>query len=73
MTPTQLDRIEDKIDELNAWLGDIDSTLAKQEAQLEYHIKRTDLLEARVETVSRYVYMGVGIGILGGIVLKMLL
>lgn len=48
MSDERLVRIEDKIDKLADRLGSIDKTLVRQEDQLAYHIKRTDLLEAKV-------------------------
>lgn len=41
-------RIEDKIDIIVEKIGNMDVTLAKQEQQIGYHIKRTDLLEQLV-------------------------
>lgn len=47
-----LARIEAKIDRMSEHDGRVDVTLTKQAGQLEHHIKRTDLLEARVEQVA---------------------
>lgn len=45
----KLDRVLNKIDNIDESLQDISITLAKQEVSLETHIKRTNLLEERVE------------------------
>lgn len=47
-------RIEDKIDILSDKLASIDSTLASQHESLKYHIRRTDLLEAKVEPLESF-------------------
>lgn len=41
----KLDRIEIKIDKLDSRMDTIDITLANQAKDLEYHIKRSDMLE----------------------------
>jgi hypothetical protein len=48
----RLDKIEGKLDEGRDRLSSVDVTLAKQASDLEYHIKRTDLLEAQVSRVA---------------------
>lgn len=48
----RLDRIEHKVDEGRAHLSQVDVTLAKQAADVEHHIRRTDLLETRVEQIA---------------------
>lgn len=55
MSQDRLLRIEEKIDKLVERLGSIDVTLAKQHDQLEYHIKRTDLLESELKPVRDHV------------------
>ena len=55
MSDDRLIRIEEKIDAINEHLGRIDVTLAKQHDQLEYHIKRTNLLEEQVRPISEHV------------------
>lgn len=47
-------RIENKIDGLGDRLASIESTLAAQHESLVYHIKRTDLLEAKVDQVESF-------------------
>lgn len=41
------------IQEINDKLHSIDKTLVKQEEQLAYHIKRTDILEEQVSTMKK--------------------
>ena len=54
MVEKNLERIEDKIDRIDNRLDSIDITLAKQAVSLETHIKRTDLLESKVDHVDTY-------------------
>jgi hypothetical protein len=51
----QLDRIEGKLDKLERRLDTIDVTLAEQHVEIRYHIKRTDLLESKVEPITDHV------------------
>lgn len=44
-----LDRVEEKLDKVAERIGSIETTLAVQAQSLAHHVKRTDLLEARVE------------------------
>lgn len=55
MSDSRLGRIEEKIDSIADRLNSIDVTLAKQEQQLAYHIRRTDLLEEQVKPISDHV------------------
>lgn len=48
----RLDKIESKLDEGRDHLASVDVTLAKQAADLEYHIKRTNLLEAKTDQIA---------------------
>lgn len=57
MSEERLIRIEDKLDKIVDRLGSVDITLAKQHDQLEYHIKRTNLLEAELRPVRDHVNM----------------
>lgn len=45
----RLDRIDDNYDRLTGHIASIDITLAKQSVLLEEHIRRTNLLEDRLE------------------------
>lgn len=53
----KLDRIELKIDKVSDHIAEINVTLAKQEEQLSYHIKRTNLLEEKLDPVENHVAM----------------
>lgn len=55
MSDERLIRIEDKVDAVNAHIASINVTLARQNEQLAYHIRRTDLLEAQMKPVSDHV------------------
>lgn len=55
MSDERLTRIEEKIDRLGDRLSSVDMTLIKQHEQLAYHIKRTDILEAKVSPISDHV------------------
>ena len=48
-------RIEDKLDKIVDHISNIDTTLAKQSVILDEHIKRTELLEKKLEPVERHV------------------
>ena len=53
----QLDRLEDKIDKISDRMNSVDVTLAKQSVILEEHVKRSTMLESRMEPVERHVSM----------------
>lgn len=55
------DRIHKKLDKIDDRLGSIDVTLAKQAVSLDEHIKRTNLLEKKLEPVERHVMMVNGV------------
>jgi hypothetical protein len=48
-----LNRLEHKMDITDSKISNIDVTLAKQEEQLRFHIKRTDLLQSSIEQVEK--------------------
>lgn len=54
-------RIEDKIDRIETSINQIDKTLARNTDSLEFHIKRTNLLEKKVEHVDHHVTMVNGV------------
>lgn len=54
---TQDERIEDKIDKLADKLANIDKTLAVNTSSLVEHVRRTNLLEERVEPLEKDVTM----------------
>lgn len=51
----RLERIENKLDKVVDQIGEINETTAKQQVSLDYHIKRTDLLEKKLEPVEAHV------------------
>lgn len=70
-----LEKLERRLKGIDETLKDISLTLARQEEQLRYHIRRTDLLENKMGPIEAFNYkiMG-GLGVVGGIiaVLKLL-
>lgn len=48
------ERIFNKLDMIDGRLNEMSGTLIKQEANLSTHIKRTDMLEKRVEQVQEH-------------------
>lgn len=57
----KLSKIESKLDKIQDNISAINSTLAAQHESLKIHIKRTDLLEKKLEPVERHVIMINGI------------
>lgn len=53
----RFDRIEEKLDEVKDELSTTNVILAKNTESLEYHIKRTDLLESKVSHIDGHVKM----------------
>ncbi len=49
------DRLENKIDKIIDKIGSIDTTLSAQHESLKIHIKRTDLLEKKVDAQEAYI------------------
>lgn len=65
----KLDKMDDKIDKIEDNLHNVDKTLVKQEANLQEHMRRTDLLEASqndlrdvVKPLTKIYTVGWGIG-----------
>lgn len=54
-------RVEDKLDKVADDISQINITLAKQEVSLATHIKRTELLEAKIEPIEKHVLMFNGV------------
>jgi len=48
----RLDELGEKMDGMNVHMGRIDQTLVKNASDIEHHIRRTDALEAIVQTVE---------------------
>jgi uncharacterized coiled-coil protein SlyX len=53
----RLERIENKLDRVVDTMGEINATTAKQQVSLDYHIKRTNLLENKLKPVEDHVAM----------------
>lgn len=53
----RLERIENKLDKVVDQIGEINETTTKQQVSLDYHIKRTDLLEKKLEPVEEHVQL----------------
>lgn len=49
----RLEKVNDKLDSIKDHISSIDITLARQADSLAYHIKRTDLLEAKLEPMTK--------------------
>ncbi len=56
----RLERIENKIDDVNHRLGSIDTTLVAQHASIAEHIKRTRILESEFKPMRRKIHMAEG-------------
>lgn len=54
-------RLEDKIDRMSDKITSIDVTLAKQSVILEEHVKRSNLLEEKMEPLEKHVHMVNGV------------
>ena len=47
-----MDRIEEKLDKIDERIDNIDKNLAVNNTLLEYHIKRTDMLEQEIKPLK---------------------
>lgn len=52
----------DKVENVSQSIGEINVTIARQEEQLAYHIKRTDLLEEDLRPVKNHVDLALKLG-----------
>ena len=55
------DRVDAKLDKISDHIANIDITLAKQEVSLKEHIRRTDILEAKVLPIEKNFIMAKGV------------
>ncbi len=62
-----MSRIEEKLDKIDERIDKIDKALAVNNTLLEYHIKRTDLLEAEVKPLKGHVLKAQGILVFIGV------
>lgn len=53
----KIQRIEDKLDKVAEHISAIEVTLGKQHVSLEEHIKRTNLLESKIDPIENHVSM----------------
>lgn len=51
----KLEKIDNKLDKIAEDILEIKVTLAQQAQQITYHIKRTDLLEEKLEPIQKHV------------------
>ena len=72
MNGAHMDRIEEKLDRIDERLDSLDKNMAVNNTLLEYHIKRTDMLEEEVKPLKGHVLKAQGvlvfIGVLASIV-----
>lgn len=61
MKKTDLDRLEEKIDKVVEKTSSIDVTLAKQSVILDEHVRRTNLLEKKLEPIEKHVILMKGL------------
>ena len=57
MSQDQITRLENKIDIIADKIASIDTTLAKQSIILDEHVRRTNLLEGKVDPIEKHVHM----------------
>ena len=55
-----MDRINDRLDKLFSKISSIDATLASQHENLKEHMRRTDLLERKMDVVEKQNSMWTG-------------
>jgi hypothetical protein len=56
-----MDRYEEKLDKITEQISEINITLARNTVSLEEHIKRTNILENKLEPVEKHVVMVNGV------------
>lgn len=54
-------RVEDKLDKVADDISQINATLVGQAADIRYHIKRTDMLEAKIQPIEKHIIMFNGV------------
>ncbi len=59
-------RIEDKLDKISERLNSIDITLTSQHESLKDHMRRTELLEIRIDPIEKVIYKRAGSIATGG-------
>lgn len=58
----KMDIMSEKLNDINAELAKISTTLNAQHESLDYHIKRTNLLEEKQNSTEKFVYQCIGVG-----------
>ena len=61
MNGAHMDRIEEKLDRIDERLDSLDKNMAVNNTLLEYHIKRTDMLEEEVKPLKGHVLKAQGV------------
>jgi len=54
MSDERLERMESKLDKVVDQLGQLNVTLSRNTDSLEYHVKRTDILEAEIHPMKAH-------------------
>ena len=62
-----MDRIEEKLDRIDERLDSLDKNMAVNNTLLEYHIKRTDMLEEEVKPLKGHVLKAQGVLVFIGV------
>ena len=66
----QLTKISEKLETIDGRINTIDVTLAKQHVSLDEHIRRTEILESKLEPIDTHVKMVNGaLKLIGGLAL----
>lgn len=65
---TVLDKLENKMDQVDGRLNSMDKTLVKQEENLKEHIRRTEILENELKPIKKHVsHIEGGLKLLGAL------
>jgi hypothetical protein len=67
MNGAHMDRIEEKLDRIDERLDSLDKNMAVNNTLLEYHIKRTDMLEEEVKPLKGHVLKAQGVLVFIGV------
>ena len=58
----KMDIMSEKLNNITLELTEISTTLKAQHESLDYHIKRTNLLEERQNSTEKFMYQWIGVG-----------
>ena len=67
MNGAHMDRIEEKLDRIDERLDSLDKNMAVNNTLLEYHIKRTNMLEEEVKPLKGHVLKAQGVLVFIGV------